>query len=379
MTKSSKEINNLITDLTNFAEECSNYRENPDVSQIIPRWRYCPEIDPIFYSKSSELKQSSSQLEARSMNSYLSRIRTFDATWPENFISPFKLSLFGWYRVTGNIIQQTEDVNRTVIQCKGNTSIEGLQGELAFYGCSWILKPCKIKAYSRPVNFYTTIQYKNIVDKKDEIVEINHFMVKLFKHLELVVLKFSSEIIKKKLQNIDIPHYFRLNTLLKSLLNISDEEIGPKFQFIMILLLHGWCSKIKQTDNNEGQPILFCFITGQKIEITRESFENFHPLKSHYHWSPWKVQDSCIKEIYDHLFGKVHKAGRRFIRKRCRSMEEDGSSNVTVSKFISTLTHLNSRKRRKSINPLHGIHTKKRKSTSEVEHEINGYLEKCSF
>ena len=353
MTKS-KEINTLISEISNFTEECVKYRETPDISQIIPRWRYCPEIDPIFYSQSSELKQSTSQLEARSMNSYLIRIRTFNETWPKNFISPLTLSLFGWFRVCDDILQQTEDVNKTVFRCKENTDIAQLQSELAMYGCSWILKPCKMEAYQRPVNFYTTMSYKNIVDKKDEVVPIDQFFRHQFKQMELMTLKFTTRMIESKLETINIPDYFKLPTLLRSLLNITDSEVGPKFKFIIILLLHGWCCKIKQiNENTHGVPVLFCFLTGQKIELTTQEFEKFHPLDSHYHWSPWKGSDTVTKEIYDELFGKVYKSCRRIIRKRHKSVDEYVSNNPTVSKFMNSLNHLNSRKRRKSLNPLH--------------------------
>jgi len=379
MTKS-KEINTLISEISSFTEECIKYREAPDTSQIIPRWRYCPEIDPIFYSQSSELKQSSFQLEARSMNSYLVRIRTFDETWPKNYISPFTLSVFGWYRVCDDILQQTEDVNKTVFRCKETTDIATLQGELALYGCSWILKPCKMQAYQRPVNFYTTMNYKNIVDKNDEVVPIDQFFKHQFKQMELMTLKFTRKMIESKLETIKIPEYFRLSTLLRSMLNITDLEAGPKFQFIIILLLHGWCCKIKQiNENTYGVPVLFCFLTGQQIEVTKEGFENFHPLDSHYHWSPWNSSDGVIKEIYDELFGKVYKSCRRIIRKRHKSVDEQVSNNLEVSKFMNSLSHLNSRKRRKSLNPFHRLHTKRRQSLSEISTEIETYLEKCSF
>jgi len=376
MLKQNKDVNNLITDLTNFVEEASNIREFPDYNQVISRWRYCPEIDPIFYSKSSEIKKTSLQLEARSMNSYLARVRTFDSTWPMDFISPMVLARFGWKNLESNIIQQTEDVNETIVVCKNTTTIDKLQKELAFYGCSWILKPCKKKVYLRPVNFYTTMEYKNIVDRKDEVVPINEFIQKQFKVHEMFMLRFTSQKIEEKLSKIDLPHYFRLPLILKSLLNITDDDVGPKFKYILILLLYGWCAKT----NSQEQPILFCFITGQKIDMHGEAFKMFHPKESHYSWSPWKTQPNCIKEIYDLLFSKLRQPARRLkIRKRCRSLEDDGTTNQEVYKFMNSLTHINSRKRRKSINPLQMMDFKKRMSISEVDEKMEQYLNSCSF
>lgn len=308
-----------------------------DNTKILPRYRYCNEIDELFHENSMSSLNRHLNLEARSMNSFLSRVRTFPKEWPfSESLHPFDLAGNGWRCVTGTIIQCTEDVNKTLVICDNSTTIESLIKKLTLKGCTFSFKPCPVEKYKEIVNFYTTISYKNLVKNHDIIDDtIIQFLKKRYDQFDLIMLSlrtkafYNRNFFKETWVKIypGFPDYFgKRETQIKSNLRRIyhviyglDADLQhfndrfPMIAFILLCILFGWSiknlEKISVTSGSDSSPlvinktpILFCFLTGNTINfidcLTRKT--EFHQIWSHYSWSPWRDGKQAF-EIFKHV------------------------------------------------------------------------------
>jgi len=424
-----KEVNTVVSEISSLLSTQSS-----QARQVIPRWRFCPEIDVIFRYSSAKMKSRfliRAQLDARSMNAFLERVRTFDDTWKfATDLSPIELAARGWKHVANNVIQCTEDLNKTLITCTEKTTLAALQEELAFRGCTFALKICPVEIYESPINFYTTISYKGLIESNTEMrrgsdVTLNtdsdsatdgpkreeqeDFLTKQFEQMELClnVTNYSDQSMDDKMAFLDADSAEVFNRSLDSFLSNDMELEYPrhvtrytlsqilKFYFkiegkptnrqlfICCCLLYGWCTKFQKSTDDV---ILFCFITGNSIVLTESSLADFHPVASHWSWSPWRKEDHAYA-FYNKLQGRKlsfnsetdHEPPRT---KRLIRRHSGVSSNTEVSKFLNKLTNLKRRKRRRSqMNAEHaaGSHAiwtpDIRRSKSFVE--ISDAIEEC--
>ena len=203
-TDLSKKVSEAVAELDSILET-KNPSDHPQLP--ITRWRFCAEIDGLFSYTKTKMKSRyfvRSQLDARGMNSFLERCRTFKNNWDfEENLHPVELACRGWKKVAKNSIQCVEDLNRTIIVCNKNTTLESLQTELAYRGCTFAIKLCPIEIYRNPINFYKTVGYKELLrnhdNDKNDNTKNEDFLMAQYQQFELVMGSIDEQILQKKL------------------------------------------------------------------------------------------------------------------------------------------------------------------------------------
>lgn len=156
------------------------------------------------------------------------------------------------------------------------------------------------------------------------------------------------------------------------------EHPTDKQIFFCLCLLYGWCCKIDTSfsDTNSDKIVLFCFLTGNVVTVqdskismpdstnlnctnTHPTINKFHPINSHYWWSPWR-EPELSKTFFDQLHGRkvsfscdddhndtsyYTKPVRRILK---RNSVASDCNNQEVQKFMGKLANIRRRKRRAS-------------------------------
>jgi len=327
------------------------------------------------------------------MNSFLTRVRTFNENWKfsENRkLHPFVLAGHGWRCISNvkGLIQCAEDVNKTLVACDGKTKVQDLTKKLALKGCTFSFKPCHIDLYRQVINYYhTTISYKNLV-KNNDVIEPNNkfvnFLKKRYDQFDLILLSLRTRtkymhILKKYFKNFhdkvtpNLPKYYgltdkklksnlrRLYHLIVGLDNITNiHDFNDRYymiSFVLILILNGWSIK---TTNKQQKPILFCFLTGNKVDFQDciSGEVDFDPIKSHYEWSPWKEPDQPLAffrqieaEFGNGQIGNSNDSLNESLDTSTCSTIQSASvtshiNNKSVAKFMKSMSHINRMKRK---------------------------------
>ena len=413
----SKKVNEAVLELESILES-TNPTNQPQLP--ITRWRFCAEIDGLFSYTKTKMRSRyfvRSQLDARGMNSFLERCRTFTDSWPFENLHPVQLACRGWKKVAKNSIQCTEDLNKTIIVCKPEiksengtiidkgTTLESLQAELAYRGCTFAIKTCPIEIYKNPINFYKTVGYKELLrsdvlrsDAEKTLSSSEDFLLAQFNQFELVLGGIDEKKLREKFSFFgesqdfiepavayDYPRHINRYNLIGILKNyFKVENPTDKQIFFCLCLLYGWCCKI---DTNANKTVLFCFLTGNVVSFVdssktglnsnsnshnwfsnsdsnSDSIQNFHPIKSHYLWSPWR-ETVRSQTFFDQLHG----------RKTSFTCDDDNDNNLKSPvrrKFLkrNSVTDCNNQEVQKFMQKLANIRRKKRRA-SQLEKSIS--------